>query len=627
MMLWSCRVLCAAVVGVLVSAAHAQESYRGMCDASAAVALGEGRFVVADDERDVLRVYRRGQPDGVASVDLIDYLGNRKSGGKKAEADIEGAAAIGLRIYWIASHARRGKDGTVDPHRRRFFATEIVNGPSGPTVVAAADAPYEMLLEDLLADPRFAVFVEAAERKPEDKGGLNIEGLAATPAGGLLIGFRNPLPQGRALVVPLSNPRQVLNRSEKPRFGDLIRLDLGGRGIRSFERVGNEVLIAAGPYAMAASRAVQPAFALFRWSGAAGDQPSFVRGLDAGTFRAEAMFADPDSRELVLLSDDGDETVNGADCKDKDVHEQQKTFRVRSFALPLTNATACTVDKTATFAGKTLRLGRSVGLPASANVGLFKAPLAVNTDGAPTSYHPDDYTGERLALNHIDNGIVIKSSSGRPLTLAQRKAAFDQWKQSGDWSAPAGFTINWQNVIAADHGKPCVFRQTNAGYFGSLTALKNGLSTTAAGECGVNDQLDQRFVPALVLRGTSNPLRSWGASVGDLVLAIHPRTGVMVPALIGDTGDEKRLGEGSVALNLALQTGARMPTTYTQAKALDTGTQAIVVAVLPSTRQLERERPYTKENIDRRVRRWAEANGYGSVQALGEAAVRCAAGL
>jgi len=33
----------------------------GMCDASAAVALGNDRFIVADDEDNVLRVYRRGQ--------------------------------------------------------------------------------------------------------------------------------------------------------------------------------------------------------------------------------------------------------------------------------------------------------------------------------------------------------------------------------------------------------------------------------------------------------------------------------------------------------------------------------------------------------------------------------------
>jgi hypothetical protein len=33
-------------------------------------------------------------------------------------------------------------------------------------------------------------------------GGLNIEGLAATPDGQLLIGFRNPLSEGKALLLP-----------------------------------------------------------------------------------------------------------------------------------------------------------------------------------------------------------------------------------------------------------------------------------------------------------------------------------------------------------------------------------------------------------------------------------------
>lgn len=608
-------------------AAMAQDSYRGMCDASAAVSLGQGHFVVADDEGDVLRIYKRNNTDPVGSVDLTDYLRNRKPSGKPTEADIEGAAAIGQRIYWISSHARKGKDGEVDLHRRRFFATDIAGGVPSPTVQAAAGAPYETLLDDLLADPRFALLADAAKLKPEEEGGLNIEGLAATADGGLLIGFRNPLPQGRALVVPLLNPREVIDSGAKPRFGELIRLDLGGRGIRSFERVGNEVLIAAGPFGTAASSKVMPAFALFRWSGAAAQAPSFVRSLDAGSFRPEALFFDADSKELILLSDDGDEPVGGVDCKDKTVSGDRKSFRSRAIAMPLSvGQAACSIDKTGNFAGEKLLLARREGLPASANVGLFKAPLAVNTDGAPTSYHPDDYKGERLAINHIDNGIVIKASDGRALTLAQRMEVFDRWRHSG-WKVPDGFRITWQNVIAADGGKPCIFKQANAGYFGSLTALRNGLTGDAAGECGVNDQLDQRFVPALVLRGTGNPLRGWGAGVGDLVLVTNPATGVSVPAIIGDSGDDQRIGEGSVALNMALLTGSRMPATYRQALSLDTGTKDMVVAVLPSSRLFERVRPYSRENIAQRVNAWARAQGYGSVQALAEAALGCASGL
>ena len=42
--------------------ASAAMNYRGPCDASAAVALDADHFVVAGDEDNTLRVYRRGRP-------------------------------------------------------------------------------------------------------------------------------------------------------------------------------------------------------------------------------------------------------------------------------------------------------------------------------------------------------------------------------------------------------------------------------------------------------------------------------------------------------------------------------------------------------------------------------------
>lgn len=329
-----CALALAAGTSGMAAAAAAAERYLGMCDASAAAALGAGHFVVADDESDVLRIYQRGKPMPVASVDLVDFLGNRKPNGKATEADIEGAATIGQRIYWISSHARKGKDGEVDPHRRRFFATDIVAAGPLPSV-RPVGKPYAALLDDLLADARFALLVDAAQRKPEAAGGLNIEGLAALADGSLLIGFRNPQPQGRALLVPLYNPREVVDGAAKPRFGDPIQLDLGGRGVRSVERVGRELLIAAGPFATADSSTVQPAFALFRWSGRPAQAAVFVRALDAGSFRPEAMFSAARSRQLMLLSDDGDEQVAGQDCKHKSVPADSKGFRVRTLPLPL----------------------------------------------------------------------------------------------------------------------------------------------------------------------------------------------------------------------------------------------------------------------------------------------------
>lgn len=305
---------------------------------------------------------------------------------------------------------------------------------------------------------------------------------------------------------------------------------------------------------------------------------------------------------------------------------------VAGLAATVATAAECRLMAEGVFNGEegpeTVRLGRGAGLPKDASFGVFKAPLAVNTDGAPTSYHPEDFRGERLAINRIDNGVTIKKTDGTKLTVAQKVAVFDSWRDAG-WVVPSGYTIAWTNVIADDgHGKPCVFTGDNAGYFGSLTALKNELSGVAAGECGVKNQLDQRFIPAIVLRGGGqNPLHGFGARKGDLVLAINPANSAIVAAIIGDTGDAKRIGEGSVALNMALLGKSKLPTTYAQALGLDTGTKDMVVAVVPGSRGYEPVRPFTRDNIAERLRSWAGANGYGDLDGLAAMALTCSQGL
>lgn len=308
-----------------------EERYAGLCDASAAVAIGQGCFAVADDELDVLRIYRRGTAEQVGSVDLGAYLGNRGAEGERDEADIEGSATLGSRIYWISSHARKGKNGALAPHRWRFFATDIIAATPTPTLLPAPTPPCESLLADLLADPRFAELREASGRNPEAEGGLNIEGLSATRGGGLLIGFRNPLPLGMALAVPLNNPAAVIEGAARPEFGDLIRLDLGGRGFRSVELIGDRYLIVAGPSGDADDSTATPRFALFRWTGLGGPAPQLVQGLDAGGFRPEALFLDAVSGDIVLLSDDGDQEIGGRKCKK--LPAAQKSFRAMALKL------------------------------------------------------------------------------------------------------------------------------------------------------------------------------------------------------------------------------------------------------------------------------------------------------
>src|SRR5690606_32840314 len=85
-------------VGTKLEAENGRERrvlwFEGACDASGAVPLDKHRFVVADDEDNVLRVYHadRGGPP-LARIDLSPKLALRKQ--KKAESDIEGATRVG----------------------------------------------------------------------------------------------------------------------------------------------------------------------------------------------------------------------------------------------------------------------------------------------------------------------------------------------------------------------------------------------------------------------------------------------------------------------------------------------------------------------------------------------------
>lgn len=302
----------------------ADDTYRGVCDASAAVAIDSGHFIVAEDEHDTLMTYAFGNPQATAALDLTDYLGNRNATGEAKEADLEGAARVGGRIYWITSHGRN-KDGERKHYRLRFFATPVVNGAA----TLPATPPYKTLLDDMIAAPQFAGLglKAAAELKPEEKGGFNIEGLAGTADGRLLIGFRNPRSGDPAIVIPLNNPVAVADGTAAPQFGQPMLLSLGKRGIRSMEWIGGRYLIAAGPYGDDDAD-----FAIFSWSGDRDAKPAQIPA-ELGTLRPEALFMQPGSGKVQVLSDDGSVQIGGKDCKKQSV--DKRAFRARELGALL----------------------------------------------------------------------------------------------------------------------------------------------------------------------------------------------------------------------------------------------------------------------------------------------------
>jgi hypothetical protein len=302
--------------------------HSGMCDASAAVPVGLFMFVVANDEDNTLRVYKRdesGEP-----IYSQDFSADLKIDKDHPEADIEGATLIGNRIYWITSHGAN-KNGKPRPNRRRLFATNIET--KGNTVnLKPFGTPFLGLVQALEDSAELKAYhlSKAAEEAPESDNGLNIEGLTRTPEGNLLIGFRNPIPNGKALLVPLENPQEVIKENKKPLLGKPILLDLGGLGIRSIEYSDDKAayFIIAGPYEDKGS------FQLYQWSGDPTETPALIKGVDFQDLHPEALVVyPPEKTRIQILSDDGSEQVNGKDCKDL-TEPQDKGFRSIWINLP-----------------------------------------------------------------------------------------------------------------------------------------------------------------------------------------------------------------------------------------------------------------------------------------------------
>jgi hypothetical protein len=310
-------------LGLVLTAAQAGGAHRiisrliftGMCDASAGAAIGSNLLAVANDEDNVLRVYRcdQGGPP-VEQLNVTPFLG---VAGKSSETDLEGACWLGDKIYWIGSHSQN-REGKFRPARHVFFATRVEFSAAGASLVPVGSC-YHTLLLDLMEDPRLddCHLGTASTLAPKSAGALNIEALCPTPDGHLLIGFRNPIPKGRALIVPLLNPEEVIS-GQRARLGDPVRLDLGGLGIRDMGLRNDLYYILAGPFDH------EKTFRLYTWKGG-NKKTKPLKDLEFPKhFTPEALVFYPGREDFQVLSDDGTLKIQGLDCKRAPV--EQRSF-------------------------------------------------------------------------------------------------------------------------------------------------------------------------------------------------------------------------------------------------------------------------------------------------------------
>ncbi len=352
------RQLMTSVLGMMlalstVASESETRSHLGLCDASAAIQLDEHHFVVAEDEKDLLALYRWDQP-GNQPLKYIDF--NRFLDKKKAqENDIEAAAKQGDVAYWITSHGRNAK-GKQKASRARLFASYHDQNNLGHIQWLGS---YSGLLADLVNKNQWldlddeqtkTVFLALKkaidlERKKNKQlapkhSGLNIEGLAVgKKPGQLLIGLRNPVVDGQAIVIVLDNADDLVNDNAVAAvFSQAYLLPLAGRGVRGMVFNPNEKVyyLIAGPRSSSrwvdakrvplVGKATDPLdseaeFILYRWD--LTGQLERVKDLTLGKGQnPESLVYYPKRARLQIIYDEGSRLQsNGLNCK-KSQHQR-----------------------------------------------------------------------------------------------------------------------------------------------------------------------------------------------------------------------------------------------------------------------------------------------------------------
>ncbi|MDM0104608.1 DUF3616 domain-containing protein [Variovorax sp. J22R24] len=272
----------------------------GIYEPSAIQQLPDGRLLVVEDEKDhpfSLVTIEAGQVHSVALTatllqTFIDFW--------KLD-DLEGLTAdLAGFVYAITSHSR-DDEGHAKKSRERLVRFRVDgNRVVEPKIVEG--------LKQAMTTTHPLLAAAAGIRQVKAAGGLNIEALEVDPfQHHLLIGFRSPLHEGRAIIASVVNPTAIFEADEEPRLSpELDELDLDGHGIRalSFLPALGQYLVIGGPVSREPGE-----FSLWLWNGRRSNSVHRVAvpGLrDLARTEGISPATIDGAAGIIMVSDDGD---------------------------------------------------------------------------------------------------------------------------------------------------------------------------------------------------------------------------------------------------------------------------------------------------------------------------------
>ena len=169
-------------------------------------------------------------------------------------------------------------------------------------------AIYTGLIEQLQRSPVVQQALSRYTDQPVNFSDINIEGLGFDPRNqGLLIGFREPVVDGKSMIVKVDNPLGLFERGETPNVSEVVLLDLQGGGIRSltYDPVLGSFLIVNEISGHAGTSLLAVVVLVRRKRRAAGAGRAAWRSSISTTWKPSIRFIVNGEARLLMMSDDG----------------------------------------------------------------------------------------------------------------------------------------------------------------------------------------------------------------------------------------------------------------------------------------------------------------------------------
>ncbi len=202
---------------------YKKEKFYNVFEPSGATTMPDGKVLIVEDESSAhtLKLLEIEDKNKIVEIGNLYMTKKIKKKLKKEVEDLEAITSDNNIVYAITSFSLT-KSHKFKKAREQIIMFDYNDGAIENLYF------YGNLREELQKS-----FPKIFKNTLFSRNAMNIEGLSfnATTKS-LLIAFRAPIINGKALLISIENPQEMFLKKEKPKFSQLFELDMNGLGIR-----------------------------------------------------------------------------------------------------------------------------------------------------------------------------------------------------------------------------------------------------------------------------------------------------------------------------------------------------------------------------------------------------------